>query len=61
MTEENLKMHSLSELCDFMVITIDEYLKLEKFHENKEELKIRRTQLHLLHKVITEKRAEKKR
>lgn len=41
-----------------MIKAIDEYLFLEKFHENKGKLAEKRAELKMLHKVIADKKIE---
>jgi len=57
-SEESLKILSIDELCSIMLSNIQEYLILEKLNKESGQLKKKRDELHMLYKVITEKKSE---
>jgi hypothetical protein len=58
MSEESLKLPSIDKLCYLMIKAIDEYHLLEKLPGRNNELEQKRAELFILHKVITDKKAE---
>lgn len=58
MTEDSLKHLSLDDLFALMVKTKDEYSGIEKKPENKAKLESKRSELDVIQKVLTRKRAD---